>query len=88
MANSDDTQRVIPPGVMARHYNDKANMIEGLSITRLADLIRLEEEVGRCHALIKKMQAELQAAQETIAQRDEEIAKLDASRAPQPPVEE
>jgi hypothetical protein len=68
MASNEQAQREIPPGVMARHYNDKANMLEGMAITRLADLVSLEGEVARCHDIIKKLSAELQEAREKIAE--------------------
>lgn len=64
---ADEQTRTIPHHVMALHYQDKANALEGMAITRLADKIGLEVEVARCHELIKKLNAELQAANEKIA---------------------
>ena len=82
MADTEQRTRTIPAEVMARHYQEKANLVEGMSITRLANQVEQEAEVVHCHAIIARLKADLQTANETIAQRDAEITRLDAGREP------
>lgn len=83
----EQTSRTIPAHVMAMHFDEKAKVLEGVAISRLADRVAFEAEVAHCHGLIAKLQADLQSARETIAQRDEEIARLDALRPAEEPQE-
>lgn len=67
MADTEQKARVIPPEVMALHYQDKANALEGMAVTRLADKIARDIDVAHLDALVAKLQQELQAANEKIA---------------------
>lgn len=84
MADTEQRTRTIPAEVMARHYQDKANLVEGMSITRLATLVEQEAEVVHCHAIIAKLKADLQGANEEVARLNAEIERFDLDRDPGP----
>jgi uncharacterized small protein (DUF1192 family) len=88
MADAEQTTRTIPADVMSRHYRDKANALEGMAVTRLADLAQHESEVAHCHAIIAKLGQELQASQEEVARLNAELERADAGRASVPDQEE